>query len=350
MPYMRLWNPKKGDDYTFIDKMIRAQFHHGGTGVYIHKYLGTHDQGDVDDVTQPNYTAEGHSDVPEVDIQDLLFLENRDRKYDDAIFDLRGVYNLQDNDFDLSQFGVFLTNDTVFMTFHINEMIEILGRRLIPGDVMELPHLVDNTALDNSAGPIRRFYVIEDASRSSDGFDPGWWPHIWRVKATPLQDTVEYRDILGDATEEDSLKNIMSTYNKEIAISDAILAQATSEVPTRGVVTAHLFIDEETFQPGIAGDDGIPVNSNPVASGTTFPQGAVDGDYFLRTDYIPNRLYQKSGDKWLKIEDDRRAAWSAANAIVESFVNNTDTITLNDGTTVPSMTAVTKIIKPKTDF
>lgn len=349
MPRLSLWSPRKGNDYTFIDNLIRAQFHHGGTGVFVHKYIGTHDQGDVNDATQPNYIADGHSDVPEIDIQDILFLENRDRKYDDAVFDIRGVYNLQDNDFDLSQFGVFLTNDTIFMTFHINEMIEIIGRKLIPGDVLELPHLADDTALDNSSGALRKFYVIEDSSRSSDGFDPGWWPHIWRIKAVPLQDTVEYRDILGDADQEDSLKNLMSTYNKEVLISDTILEQADSAVPSRGVDIAHLFIDEETFQPGIAGHDGIPTNANPVSAGVTFPQGAVDGDYFLRTDYVPNRLYKKSGDKWIKIEDDLRNIWSATSQVVNSFVNNTNTLTI-DGVEVDSQQSLTNIIKPKADF
>ena len=39
--------------------------------------------------------------------QDLLFLEYRDRKYDQDIYTIRGVYNVQDIDFNLSQFGLF---------------------------------------------------------------------------------------------------------------------------------------------------------------------------------------------------------------------------------------------------
>ena len=79
--------------------------------------------------------------------------------YDKDVFELRGVYNVGDNDFDLSQFGLFLSGDTVFMTFHINDMIEIMGRRLINGDVLEMPHLLDDTALNAAKGPLPKFYV-----------------------------------------------------------------------------------------------------------------------------------------------------------------------------------------------
>ena len=74
-------------------------------------------------------------------------MENRDRKYDPDVFELRGVYNVSDNDFDLTQFGLFLTNDTLFISFHINDMVERMGRRLMPGDVIELPHLRDELYL-----------------------------------------------------------------------------------------------------------------------------------------------------------------------------------------------------------
>jgi hypothetical protein len=84
----------------------------------------------------PEYTG---GDNP-FNIQDLLFLENRDRKYDPDVYVLRGVYNLSDIDFNLSQFGLFLQNDTIFMTFHITDTVEKLGRKIIAGDVIELPH------------------------------------------------------------------------------------------------------------------------------------------------------------------------------------------------------------------
>ena len=56
MPRLSLW--KDGahtNDYKFMDGRIREMLTVGGTGVYIHKYIGTKDQGDKGDATQPQY-------------------------------------------------------------------------------------------------------------------------------------------------------------------------------------------------------------------------------------------------------------------------------------------------------
>ena len=80
MARLSLWNPKKGNDYKFIDKTVKGHFDHGGTSLLIHKYIGSQDKSSADyDPAKPA-------------IQDLLFLENRDRKYDADVYDLRGVY------------------------------------------------------------------------------------------------------------------------------------------------------------------------------------------------------------------------------------------------------------------
>ena len=167
MGRLSLWNPVKRNDFKFIDRIVGEHLHAGGTGVYIHKYLGV----DVDDPSIP-------ADEQQVFIQDLLFLENRDRRYDKTIYELRGQYNIQDNDqYDLTQFGLFLANDVVLMNFHIESMVEALGRKLMPGDVLELPHLRDDLLL-GSADAINRFYVVQEGARPAEGYDPGWWPHL----------------------------------------------------------------------------------------------------------------------------------------------------------------------------
>jgi hypothetical protein len=140
MPRLTTWKPNKTNDYYFLDKSIGEQFRIGGCGAYIHKYLGPNVAGnDGSDPTQATGDIFGGGEisggeVDELTIQDVLFMENRDRKYDPDIYEMRGVYNVSDNDFDLSQFGLFLSNDTLFMTFHMNDMVEIMGRRLMAGD------------------------------------------------------------------------------------------------------------------------------------------------------------------------------------------------------------------------
>jgi hypothetical protein len=160
----------------------------GGTDIIIHKYLGPNNPDDADaTAATPQYDV-----VKETNIQDLLFLENRDRKYDADVYTHRGIYNVQDIDFDLSQFGLFLSNDILFLTVHIRSIIKTLGRKPMPGDVIELPHLKDEYALNDFSLALKRFYVIEDVNRAAEGFSQTWWPHLYRLKMKQIYDGQEY--------------------------------------------------------------------------------------------------------------------------------------------------------------
>jgi len=611
MPRISLWKPEKGNDYKMIDRVIREHFNAGGTGVFVHKYLGPHAQASTTDATQPD-----NSVVRPTNIQDLLFLENRDRKYDTDVYDMRGVYQVADSEFDLTQFGAFLSNDTIFLTFHLNDMVNILGRKLMSGDVIELPHQREDMMLDMARlefttkpakkfrkgetitgassgatatvvnfnqdakvlrmvtdgvfiagetvtgskstasgevakfypeGPMamNRYYVIEDAARGSEGYSPTWFPHIWRVKCTPITDSQEFSDILGTGENKDDLKNLISTYQSEIDISEAIVNQAQTDVPKKGVENSHLYINKadqyipgkvyahwqtnqasiklyqstdtswETFdylvsstkpttgvsngslwldttatnwglyvgngttwssqavshvdnanidgqtkapissyapandyavvsidgavgstyykkvsngswvkiatdsttttllgvdvainssqpstntngkiwlQPNITGGlkfafkkysatiddwetvdvalhssrdsandafgfankigihagDGKAPNGIAIAhTGSSFPNSLNDGDYVLRTDYSPNRLFKKVGNRFIKIEDDMRGTYSAANRILNTFIENTSSnADTSDG---KEQQGLSKAVKPKTD-
>ena len=355
MPRLSLWNPNKTNDYSFIDRVVGEHLYAGGTGVHVHKYLGVQDTPDSNDPTRP---SSGSGTNNEVFIQDLLFLENRDRKYSDDIYEMRGQYNLGDNDaFDLTQFGMFLANDTLMMTFHAESMVDTVGRKLMAGDVLELPHLRDDLLLGSDEA-INRFYVVTDASRPAEGYDPRWWSHLWRVKLGPITDSQEYRDILGTGEEEGDLRNLISTYANEININDAILEQAEKDVPFESQYrkTGHLYFDDSVPDkpaPGIdyAGADGQPVNGGTiVGSGTSFPaSGTSDGDIFLRTDFSPNRLFKKSGTRWQNVGSDMTGSWSAANRILKGFINNDATHTGADGTVFKEKTGLSKVVKPKTD-
>ena len=160
MPRLSLYRPQKGNDYKFIDRNIWEMFQVGGTDVLVHRYIGPGATAQGATPSTPAYSV----DNP-FQIQDLLFLENRDRKYDPDIYPLRGVYSLSDIDFNLSQFGLFLQNDTIFITFHINDTIEKIGRKLLSGDVIELPHLKDEFALNDLQFALKRFYVDRSSTR-----------------------------------------------------------------------------------------------------------------------------------------------------------------------------------------
>jgi hypothetical protein len=332
MPRLSLWNPRKGNDYKFVDNMVKAHFEHGGTALLIHKYVGSVDE------TDPNYDP---SNPP---IQDLLFMENRDRKYDTTIFELRGTYTVSDQDFDLSQFGMFLGTDQSIFQVHINDMVERLGRKLMTGDVIELPHMRDDLLLDDEAEAVNQYWVVQEGSKSSEGFDPGWWPHIWRIRCKQLQDTQEYSDIFGTGEEVDDLKNLLSTYNQELNINEAIVSEAQENVPGK-------YYDYRKNNLEYAVEDSehpSDVDFATVESGNKFPTSPYENAYFLRTDYSPHRLFQYRDNKWYKIEDDD-GSWQVGNYLHHQFINNDGKITLDDGTEIVSRVNLSKAIRPKID-
>ncbi len=352
MPKLSIWNSgRKSNDYKFIDRSIAEYFSIGGTAAFVHKYLGTYN----DDGT-PNMNGEKN-------IQDMLFLENRDRVYAPDIIELRAIYSVQDSEFDLKQFGLFLSNDDVFIEFHLNDMITNIGRKLMNGDVIELPHLRDDALLDEDKPAANKFYVIVDAMRASDGYSQTWFPHIWRVKCEPLTDSQEYKDVLDKVGEtpfglpmDDNLRNIMSNISREFEINDAVIAEAKTHLTSRNFETRQFYVvpgDELGSQfPWLFAGDGEPPNGAELTgTGTTFPLNAVEGDYFLRTDYEPYVLFKKTGTRWARQEIDYRVGeWQMAHRLLKSFIHNDKIETHDDHTTAPQKQPLSKAVKPRSDF
>ena len=439
MPRLSMWRPNKTNDYRFFDRTISEMYTVGGVDLYIHKYLGpkTGEGDSVEsgnyDATQPNYSVEDP-----LFIQDLLLLENRDRSYDADIYQMRGVFNVSDIDFDLTQFGLFLNNDTLFITFHYNDMIDTIGRKLMSGDVIEVPNLKDPNPLNAAiAKALPKYYVIQDAAYASEGFAREWLPHTWRVKATPMVNAQEYQDILnkpfetnniwdpinyyttgtvvlyGDTyyrarqntpvgteitnttyweeiTDPTTIADVDSTRNRDLQINDALLAQAEIDVPLSGYDTVKFYIfptnpdgtpadptsvtidstNVDVDQTGVnvadAGQtpladgytmgyltgDGIAPNGLPVTPGISFPNNPREGQYALRLDYFPNRLFRYDGRRWIKIEDAVRTDLGNGplnNTLRSSFVNNTYTVNTTDLGNVPSRQSLSELLKPRAD-
>ena len=323
MPRLSLYRPNKQNDYRFFDRTISEMLTTGATDLYIHKYLGPDANTPSIDYTQPQYDV-----LNPTNIQDLLFLENRDRKYDPDIYRLRGHYNVQNLDFDLSQFGLFLNNDIIFITVHYNDMIDILGRKLMVGVVLELPLLLDYNPLNETIPTaLRRFYQVTDGNYGSEGFSPTWFPHLWRIKCEPLVDSQEFAQILQEPINQDNylgdwdpnktyppgyvitygdknyiskidvpigitppnstyweldpnqnLRDILATYNKNIAVNNAILEEAARIVPKSGYDNSNLYIaptygvfEENTALSGKYGQPAPPININISSSGAPIP-------------------------------------------------------------------------------
>ena len=363
MPRLSLYRPEKGNDYKFIDRQASEMFQVGGTDLYLHKYLGPRNPTEAEATAdQPQYDA-----IKETNIQDLLFLENRDKKYDPSIYRIRGIYNVQDIDFNLSQFGLFIDNDTLYMTVHINDFIRTIGRKPLSGDVIELPHLKDEFALNDIDVSLPRYFVISDVGRAAEGFSPTWYPHLYRLKLSKIVDSQQYKGIFdqkivdpvtGEETNT-TLKDILSTHAKELEINDNLILQAEADAPKSGYETQHFYtlaVDERgnaalrtadetdidasetgydasltTSRPQRTGytgyllGDGVPPNGAEFGHGITFPNNPVEGDFFLRTDMLPNRLFRYDGSRWIRKEDAVRHTLTntdTRNTQKTGFINN----------------------------
>ena len=384
MPKLSIYKPERGADYQFLDRHISEMFTVGGTDVFIHKYLGPQNPDEADATAdKPRYDA-----VKETNIQDMLFLENRDRKYDPSIYEIRGIYNVQDVDFDMSQFGLFLQNDTLMMTIHINDSVQTLGRKIMSGDVIEFPHLKDPHALNDYSVALKRFYVVEDVNRAAEGFSQTWFPHLYRVKLKQIVDSQEFKEILDLPAEEGSaqtLRDVLSTYEQEMQINNAVVQQAEADAPKSGYDTTNLYtlqVDDkgkpelvttdintlDASQAGLLADrvnqtpersgydgyllgDGIAPNGEAFGHGIGFPTSSIKGDYFLRTDFLPNRLFRYDSKRWVKMEDAVRMTMTntdTRNTHKTGFVNNTKTATIGSET-VKERQPLSKALKPKAD-
>ena len=359
MPKINFYNDGRRDNnHRFFQHHIKQYFSHGGTITYLHKYLGPHDQesrnieGDIDATINSNIKNEAS-------IQDFLLLENRDRKYSKQIYELFGIYNVQDTEFDLRAHGLFLSNDVIYIEFAYHAMIDSLSRKIMPGDVIELPHQRDFDLLDPGSKAINKFYVVTDAQRSAGGYAPNWLSYIWRVKCEPMPDAQEFLDITKKESKNlyfekmnISVQDAMSNIAKVLNINEEIVNQAKESVPSRNFETSHYYLvpgNEAADYPWIFAGDGIPPNNATlIGSGSHFPEVSNLGDYFLRTDYPLHVLFQKTEFGWEAKElDYRNGSMKMAHRILDEFINNTATDIMTNGeeqkTKVSAYKAVKKI-------
>lgn len=363
MAKISLWSSVKGMDYAFSDKVAKEIVNTSGPAILIHKYLSA---GDGTDETK---------------IQDVLFLENRDRNYDTDVRELRAIFRPNDTNFNLSQFGIYLSSDVVSFEFHLNEMSDKLGRKLMSGDVLELPLERDQT-LDGKY--VNSYYTVQDALFSAPGHGATWFPHVWKVRAKKMTGAPEFQDIIDRAVSGDSIGNegmgtgvmpfdwadqaddsplpgedcsSVSSYCKYLGITDSVVDEAASNVfyDPKFFETSHLYIaiDDKGY-PGLLpwqSGTGNPPNGQLLRGvGVSFPADMEDGEYFLRVDYTPDRLFQKQGDCYKRICDDIRRIWTATNTRLDTYINNVEITTLDDGRQMTEKQAISKAGKSRVDL
>ena len=378
MARISLWNPVKGNDFNFTDRVVNESLRISGDGILVHMYEG------------PAIDSTGSTDTSVTSIQDVLFLENTSRKYNPDVIELRGHHQPQDVNYDLSQFGIFLSSDTIRIQFGYTDMLDSLGRKLISGDVLEFPSMRDVPIFDNAVG-INRYYVVQDALYAAAGYGQKWFPHIWLVRAKLMTASPEFKEITDQAATgqtdggvgqgigimpagftdtadcdgnpgtgaNPNITNSLNLFCKILNITDQNVAEAEQNAffDPKFFESANLYIylDPITNYPIIGSNyfsgDGEPPNGGPLAgAGITFPPNMQDGEYYLRLDYYPERLFQKQGNCYKLIEVNVLKSWTAYNRVLDTFIdNNVDTV-LSDGTVIPEKQAVSQVVKQKVDL
>ena len=152
------------------------------------------------------------------------------------------------------------------------------------------------------------------------------------------------KDMFADTTDEDGKKTTKAEH--EAAYQATLDASTANELADRVMQTPK----REGYDGYLLGD-GIAPNGESFGHGISFPQGQIEGDYFLRTDMLPNRLFRYDGRRWVKIEDAVRMDMtqsSTRNTQKTGFINNTATDTIG-GETTEQRQSLSKALRPKAD-
>lgn len=282
---------------------------------------GANDAWEVVQLQLMNYTQTNLSNI-----QDMIFLENRDRDYADISIQLRAHYDLIDVQTELTKFGIDLPQQYIF-TVSFARMIELLGRPVVIGDILELP---SEMQYDQNLSGVRKWLEVIDTGWSTEGYTPGWKPIMFRFTATPAIASQENMDLFksekgydalvdGDFSVLDSPLNMLAQQTTE-----AVLKKALDDVPETGADTSdiqsgmNLFGEKGSYDGrDYSVEDGMPPNNAPFTEGPEFPKNAKDGAYHRMTyeaeTRLPTKLFQWNHvkDRWIFLETDRRMLQSS---------------------------------------
>ena len=124
-------------------------------------------------------------------------------------------------------------------------------------------------------------------------------------------------------------------------------------------MTANLTIPDSTdsitpdsaIKGYLTGDTQAP-NGLPMNAGIVFPASPTSGTYFLRTDYLPNRVFRYNGTRWVAINDAERTPLTrGASDITQlgTFVNASGSFVNAGNVTIPVKQSLSNALTPKAD-
>ncbi len=298
-------------------------------------------------------------------VQDRLFLENRNRDYATTPTVIKGAYDLIDVTSELSRFGIQLPTQIFYLYISFAGCVRLLGRPLVIGDVVEMP---SEQQFSSTLEPIKKYMEVTDVGWSTEGYTPGWKPTLLRVIVHPMLASQETQDIFGDMVGKVDSTGLFDiddgdhpVYQDYSESSQTIEAEAVQEsgAPQRGRDTGneiHQFTDEQVTTAVDAGisitkiglnpqglyvEDALPPNGEDFTMGDTFPLTPTNEDYHRLTfsglaEDVPDRLYRFSTAKgrWVFLEKDRRHEFDGQKKKLQEFITSPDSST----TKLPDLT------------
>jgi len=358
-----LYQKQRSANYNYIDRVVKSYLEQGGGLFHIYpmvSVIGT--DGKEHKIGEKGFT-----------IGDPVFNENPQRKYSRETFDLWGVTQMKTPQFSFSFSGLsLLDGDEKEISFHYNSMVAQLGRKIMIGDVIEWTWLRDLDVLGIETGQ-NKFYQVTSSERDEDGWAANYKYHLWKVKVKPITNTPEFQDLFNYGDENDFYEDVNSpnggggldpnntTQENELNQNDSVLEEAELLGPSYRLHDEHhIYLDEndqvyidDRFIP--IDIDGIPneLNANEVQFGEYFPDNPQQGDYFLRVDYNPPKLFKRfvnesTGEgRWQLMSWDVREKWTGVPAILRAHINNDKTITNMQGETIKQQQNVKDLVKAR---
>ncbi len=291
----RMWKPNKSKDYDLLDRVIAEQYVIGGVDMFLYTFQGATGNEGSTDLTKPDLTK----NISLLAIGNKVFGETINRKYNPEAIVLPVVYQIQEAVADYKLPGLMFNFNTMDITVHYNTMLKYVGRKILPGDVLELPNLRD-TDVYGSTISINKWYYVQDAFKAGEGYSQTWNHHIWKLRVKPLTDSPEFSNIVDkikqqypntstdpNDTNPDNQNGSVTVGDKALDMMNSIIKQAESEVPYMHWDNEHIF------------NDTVGLNYSNIPMGFALPTKPKANQYYkLQSE---PKLYEKQGTQWVLI-------------------------------------------------
>lgn len=290
-------------------------------------------------------------------IQDRIWMENRDRDYDENTIQIKGSYQPIETMMNQFKFGsVQDLTDSYSIEVSFKGVVAALGRPFVIGDIIQLP---SETQYSPTLEPILKYLEVSDVGWSTNGYTPNWIPTLQRIIAKPALASQETQDIFGKFTPNVDSTGLMDSddgnnkkYQDIANITQSLKALANNKVPERGEDDAdiqklskellafsdrHPNMNFKKFDKkhSVYNQDAMPPNGEPYTQGDEYPSNPQHGDYHRLTyekigKNIAPRLMRFSSikNRWIYLSTDRRYEMNNLKPLMQEFLNpDTSTVT-----------------------